>query len=154
MKNQPTFVHSKRKYLFLADEQGMTLLNPIIEQAKINNDPVEVVFLDKQNDFQHADIAHWLSQQMMGTYLYVSLPWKELNSIKRKIKEVGFSEEEYQCFGYGEKTKNVFCCRCHGITEAANEEVEIACPHCQLLLEVSDHYSSLRDAVLGYVAKL
>ena len=154
MNIQTSLVPNKRKYLFLADQQGMTTLNPIIEQAKINNAPIEVVLLGKQNDFQQTEIAQWLSQQRMGTYLYVSLPWKEINPIKLQIEEIGFSEEEYQCFGYGEKTKNVFCCRCHGITVVAYEEVEIDCPHCHLLLEVSDHYSSLRDAFLGYVAKL
>lgn len=154
MNNQPTFVYCKRKYLFLADQQGMTLLSQMIEQAKIYNAPVEMVFLNKKDDFQHLNIALWLSQQMVGTYLYVSLPWNEINPIKRKIEEIGYSDEEYQFFGYGEKTKNVFCCRCHGVTVIENEIAEIACHHCHLLLEVSDHYSSLRDAYLGYVAKL
>jgi hypothetical protein len=154
MKNQPVFVPNRRKYLFLADQQGMTIINPMIEQAKINNNPIEIVLFNKQNEIQHSEIAPWLSQQMMGTFLYVSLPWKEINSIKRKIEEIGYTEEEYQCFGYGEKPKNVFCCRCHGITVAADEKAELACPHCHLLLEISDHYSSLRDAFLGYVAKL
>jgi dimethylamine monooxygenase subunit C len=154
MKKQPILVHSKRKYLFLTDQKGLTILNPIIEQAIINNDSFDVVFLGKQKEFLQTDIAHWLTQQKMGTYLYVCLPWKELHPIKLKIEEVGFSEEEYQWFGHGNKTKNVFCCRCHEITEVANEEVEITCPYCQLLLEVSDHYSALRHAYLGYVAKL
>lgn len=156
MKNQPIIIPSKRKYLFLADQQGMTILNPIIEQAIANNDSFELVFLGKQNEPEspQTDITHWLINQKMGTYLYVALPWKELNPIKLMIEKVGFSEEEYRSFGYGDKPRNVFCCRCHGITVVANEEVEISCPHCHLLLEVTDHYSPLRDAYLGYVAKL
>jgi dimethylamine monooxygenase subunit C len=154
MKNQQFLVPSKRKYLFLADQQGMTILNSMIKQAKMNNYPIEKVVLEKQNEFLETRIAFWLSQQLMGTYLYVALPWKEINSIKLKVEEIGYSDEEYQCFGYGEKIKNVFCCRCHGITNVRYEDVEIACPNCHLLLEVSDHYSSLRDAFIGYVAKL
>lgn len=156
MKNQPIIIPSKRKYLFLADQQGMTILNPIIEQAIINNNSFEVVFLggNIELEFPRTDIIQWLINQKMGTYLYVALPWRELNPLKLMLEEVGYSEEEYHSFGYGDKPKNVFCCRCHGITEVANEEVEISCPHCHLLLEVSEHYSSLRNAYLGYVAKL
>jgi dimethylamine monooxygenase subunit C len=156
MKNQQFIVQRKRKYLFLADQQGMTILNPIIEQAIINNDSFEVVFLGGKIDqeFPETDINQWLINQKMGTYLYVALPWGELNQIKLIIEEVGFSEEEYHSFGHGDKPRNVFCCRCHGITDLANEEVEISCRHCHLLLEVTDHYSPLHDAYLGYVAKL
>jgi dimethylamine monooxygenase subunit C len=154
MKNQPNLVPNKRKYLFLADRIGMTILNPMIKQAKINNESIEIVLFNKQIDFQQTDINQWLGEQLMGTYLYVSLPWEELHPFKQKVEEIGYSEEEYQCFGYGEKIKNVFCCRCHGITHVGNEKVEVICLHCNLLLEVSDHYSTLRDAFLGYVAKL
>jgi dimethylamine monooxygenase subunit C len=152
MKNPSSLVPNKRKYLFLADRIGMTILNPTIN--KINNESIEIVLFNKQIDFQQTDINQWLGEQLMGTYLYVSLPWEELRTFKQKVEEIGYSKEEYECFGYGEKIKNVFCCRCHGITHVGIETVEVICLHCSLLLEVSDHYSTPRDAFLGYVAKL
>jgi dimethylamine monooxygenase subunit C len=151
MINQVKFVPNKRKYLFIADPLGMTFLNPIIDQVKDNNISFELV---KLGDKTEKDIPQWLSEQKMGTYVYVSLPWEKLDSFKQLIEKVGFSEAEYQSIGYGEQKINVYCCRCHGNTEVTSTEAEIACQHCHLQLEISMHYSRLLNAYLGYVATL
>lgn len=146
-----TFVLGKRKYLFCADEKGLAILQSIINQVIDKNLSFEVVFI---GEVQVTDLVVWLSGQRMGSYLYIAAHWNQLKAIKQLAEEIGFSEEEAQYIGYGEKEKYLFCCRCQGITklDAQNrEQVEVNCIHCDLLLEISDHYSRLRDAYLGYV---
>ncbi|MGG3468644.1 dimethylamine monooxygenase subunit DmmA family protein [Neobacillus pocheonensis] len=143
-----SFVPGKRKYLFCADKQGMEILQPVID-----------LVIEKKLPFELFSIEHpvfeWLSKQKMGSFLYVAMEWDKLHAMKQLAEEVGFSAEEMQYIGYGGQSENVFCCRCHGITETIwQEKLEINCRHCDLLLEVSDHYSSLKNAYLGYVAKL
>ncbi|MFC3884478.1 dimethylamine monooxygenase subunit DmmA family protein [Bacillus songklensis] len=160
-----TFISGKRKYLFCADQKGMSILTPIIERVIEEKLSFELLFMGEnhEKELPPADLSKWLSQQKMGSYLYLAGPWNMLKSIKRLAEEIGFSDEEAQFVGYGVQQMNVFCCRCHGITEMEIQETsqqekkikpEIMCRHCDLLLVVSDHYSSLRDAYLGYVAKL
>lgn len=148
MSDQITLVPDKRKYLFCTDQIGLELLQPVIEWVKELMLPYEIVIEGER------DLFEWLSPQKMGTYLYVSLEWSKLRTVKSLAEEIGYSVEEAQYIGYGDHRINVFCCRCHGLTEVDLGAMEITCKHCRLLLEVSDHYSSLREAYLGYVAKL
>ncbi|WP_223589338.1 dimethylamine monooxygenase subunit DmmA family protein [Neobacillus bataviensis] len=142
------FVSGKRKYLFCADQNGMEILQPVIDLAVAENAPYEI-YSEEQ------PLIEWLKKQKMGCYLYVAAEWAKLVSLKKLTEEVGFSEEEARYIGYGKRWVKVFCCRCHGITEVIlQEKQEIACSECDLLLEVSDHYSTLKNAYLGYVAKL
>jgi dimethylamine monooxygenase subunit C len=155
MINGPYYVPDKRKYIFLGDQVGITQLISIIEQVKTNNQPFEVVYLIDQVQQALADeLIQKLSQQKMGCYLYVVVPWVNLHAIKQITEELGYSDKEAQYIGHGQKYIKVFCCRCHGIVEETCEKVETVCNHCELKLEISDHYSSLRDAYLGYVGKL
>jgi dimethylamine monooxygenase subunit C len=148
MSDEITLIPGKRKYLFYADQMGMEILQPVIRMVKEQKLTYELVF---EGDL---DFSMWLGEQKMGSYLYVAAPWINLTSIKLLAEDIGFSAEDAQYIGYGERRINVFCCRCHGLTEIEGTAVEITCRHCQLLLEVSDHYSSIREAYLGYVARL
>lgn len=151
-----SFVPGKKKYLFCADLKGKVILQPIMEQVIDKNADFEFFFLEnKQNSVPtFTNLSKWLSGQRMGSYLYIAAPWSQFKFIKQLADEIGFSEEEAQFIGYGEKEKKVFCCRCHGITRLEVEQkelLEVNCIHCDLLLEISNHYSRLRDAYLGYV---
>jgi dimethylamine monooxygenase subunit C len=150
-RQEPTFIPGKREYLFCADQKGMEIFQKIIEKIQETNLAYEVRFIES------TDISHWLSQQKMGSYLYVAAPFKQLKYISHLAQTIGFTTEEAQYIGYGVQNRNVFCCRCHGLTEieiSQQVQHEIQCLHCNLQLSVSDHYSSLRDAYLGYLAKL
>lgn len=154
---EPYFVPGKRKYLFYTDQMGKSLLKPIIDEAIVNNDSFELVFKGTSKfELQATDIVKWLSQQKMGSYLYVALPWHEIYDFKKMIESIGLTDEESQLIGHGQQNVKVFCCRCHGITEELHIEMDqhLNCQHCHLLLVVSDHYSRLKNAYLGYVAKL
>ncbi|AST93864.1 dimethylamine monooxygenase subunit DmmA family protein [Sutcliffiella cohnii] len=145
-----SLINGKRKYIFCGDEASLEVLQPIIYEVKKKELPFEIVPLDSST------LQNLLSSQKMGTFLYIAAPWKLKREIEKMAWSIGYSEEEMISVGIGPKPMNVFCCRCHGITEKINLIVdeEITCSHCELQLVVSDHYSSLRDAHLGYVAKL
>lgn len=158
IRDSATFIGGKTKYLLCADKNGVTLLKPILDQIILTNQSMEFFFIG-ENAIDHPsimDIKLWLSRQMMGSFLYLAFDREKLKSLKDLMKEIGFTEDEVQFIGYGIKRNSVFCCRCHWITEINNVELEIQviCEKCNLLLSVSNHYSKLRDAYLGYVAKL
>jgi dimethylamine monooxygenase subunit C len=151
MTSEAIFVPGKRKYVFCGDQHGLKLLSNVIERVK-EEDLSHDLFLFTGN--QESQLSKFLINQKMGTYLYMALPVDQLQQAKKIAEDIGFSEEEMQFIGYGEKVIRVFCCRCHGINEIRNYEEEIICNQCGLELSVSDHYSVFHNAVLGYVAKL
>jgi hypothetical protein len=158
IRDSATFIHGKTKYLLCTDQQGLSLLQPILDNIILNNQSMEFLFIGEnaKNNPSIMDIKQWLSRQTMGTYLYIACEREKLKSLIEVIEDIGFTNDEVQFIGYGTKKHNVFCCRCYGINEINNLELEIQiiCKKCNLLLSVSDHYSKLRDAYLGYVAKL
>lgn len=151
MNENITHVPRKRHYLFCADEEGMKLLQPLIDAVKEGDTSYEIQIVKEWNP---AYFMKWFSLQKMGSYLYVAAEWNTLKNLKQLAEDVGYSEEEAQYIGYGKQQIKVFCCRCHGISVLEKGQPERNCDHCGLLLEVSDHYSQLRDAFLGYVANL
>lgn len=152
MKNgEAIFIKGKRKYLFCADEQGVKLLSHLIEMAK--EEGISYEWLHIVDGYGLA-LQEIMSDQKMGTYLYVALPYSELKHVQVLAESIGYSYEEAQFIGYGEKTVQVFCCRCHGINIALENQMELVCDKCRLTMSVSDHYSALHHAFLGYLAKL
>lgn len=152
MSVEGNFVPGKRKYLFCGDQQGLKLLSSVIERVKEDGLLHEVFSTKGEVDCVH--LSEFLKDQKMGTYLYMALPYHQLQQAKKIAEDIGFSDEEAQYIGYGEKLIRIFCCRCHGINEIKSDKEEILCNQCGLELSVSDHYSVYHNAVLGYVAKL
>lgn len=150
------FIAGKRKYLFCTDQQGYSFMLPIMEEAFQHNIPFELVYLGDMSREVGAstDLVQWLSQQKMGSYLYFAGGWDKLYEVKRFAEEIGYSSEEAQYMGIGQRMIRVFCCRCHGINECEDHIEVIHCSHCDLSLAVTDHYSPIRNAYLGFVAKL
>jgi dimethylamine monooxygenase subunit C len=145
-----TFVPGKRKYLFCGDKEGLKRLQPIITEVTQHKLPFET------GEVESTDLTSWLGRQRMGSYLYVCVSWKRIRDLKLLAENIGFTEEESQYIGHGERILNIFCCRCHGLTPAPDSKSNllISCSHCHLNLTISDHYSSLRDAYLGYTAEI
>ncbi|WP_064093998.1 dimethylamine monooxygenase subunit DmmA family protein [Rossellomorea aquimaris] len=146
-RSKPMFIEGKNKYLFYADKRGLEILAPIMYEVRKKTIPLEVVL-------EPEDASPWLRNQKMGSYLYICTAWEKLERLKSVAEEIGYSEEEAQYIGYGVKTIQIFCCRCHGLTEVIDQTKMAKCDHCQLKLSVSDHYSSLRQAYLGYIATI
>ncbi|PEK98986.1 hypothetical protein [Bacillus sp. AFS017336] len=153
-----SFIDGKRKYLICSNHRGMELIQPIFEKLLEKNYSFDFVFIgfDTSPNQYKTNIKTWLENQKMGSYLYIALSKEELKNVRPIIEDVGFFEDEVQYVGYGEMNSKVFCCRCHSLTELVNLQFgcEIKCQNCQLLLSVSNHYSTLYDAYLGNIAKL
>ncbi|MFC7373493.1 hypothetical protein ACFQPF_17770 [Fictibacillus iocasae] len=122
------------KKIVITDEQGITVLRHIFQHSM----SVEWLPLDDS-------LGETLSQQKMGTTLHVALPWKQLKKVRKAAEAAGFSDEHSEYIGYGEKEQRVFCCRCHAIGTS-----DVQCASCGLILDLSDHYSTLHDAYLAY----
>jgi dimethylamine monooxygenase subunit C len=152
MSGEAVFVSGKRKYVFCGDQQGIKILSSLIERVKEEELLLEIFLIEGGTEW--SQLSKFLKDQKMGTYLYVALPNDQLQKAKLVSEATGFSYEETQYIGHGEKVMRVYCCRCHGINELKNAEEEIMCDYCGLELTVSDHYSVFHNAVLGYVAKL
>lgn len=148
-----SYIAQKRHYLFCIAEKNLEHLAEIITKVKENNQTFEVFGLKDTDSL--IVLQNWLEKQKMGTYLYIAAEWNELHLYKEMAESAGFSDEEAQYIVVGKKKRKVFCCRCHGITEACEADIQVknnqlSCIHCQLSLAVSDHYSRIRDAYLGY----
>jgi dimethylamine monooxygenase subunit C len=152
MSAEANFVPGKRKYVFCGDQQGIKLLSSVIERVKKEGLSHEVFLIEGK--VEGSQLSKYLKDQKMGTYLYLCLPNDQLQQAKLVAVFTGFSDEEAQYIGYGEKVTRVYCCRCHGINETTSTVEEMICRQCGLELSVSDHYSVHHNAVLGYVAKL
>jgi dimethylamine monooxygenase subunit C len=147
---KPIYIPGKGKYIFCGDIEGLRYLQPIILNIEENNLSFEIL------DIADPQLEKKLSEQKMGTYLYGAANWDDVKGLERLASEIGYCDEESQFIRLGDQQFQIFCCRCHGLTTVSEIKVneEIACNHCELLLLISDHYSPLRDAYLGYVAEL
>ncbi|MCA1060677.1 hypothetical protein LCL96_17205 [Rossellomorea aquimaris] len=148
---QPSFVPSKRKYLFCGDQEGMERLSSVIEKVRKDHLPFESFMV---NGKQETDIARWMENQKMGSYLYIAMEWNRLTDVKKIAEECGFSEEEAQYIGHGERFINVYCFKCHQKMKVNSGLIHscTTCLQCHLVLSISDHYSSLHESYLGYAA--
>jgi len=146
------YVPNKRQYLFIVDAVGREAVSDILAQVQANNASFELFQIngDRTPSELPKEIERWLHRRKMGTYLYAAVSWEKLNVITHISEEVGFTGEEAQYQGIGEKDKAVFCCRCHGMTRVQNSILHIECPYCLSTLSISDHYSKLKEAYLGY----
>jgi dimethylamine monooxygenase subunit C len=152
MNGEANFVPGKRKYVFCGDLQGIKLLSSVVERVKEEGLLHEIFLMEGEAEW--SQLSNFLKDQKMGTYLYIGLRNDQLSQAKKVAEFTGFTDEESQYIGYGERVIRIFCCRCHGINETTSTVEEMICKHCGLELSVSDHYSDHHNAVLGYVAKL
>lgn len=154
IKNEPIFIPRKRHYVLCGDEEGLASLNSIKSVLLNEKLSFEEIHLSKECSSQ---VDKRLEVQKMGTFLYVAAEGKRLRKVIHTSKKLGFSREEAQYIRVDEEEMKIFCCRCHGISRV-NNTVNIGdhvnCTACSLKLEVSDHYSPIKDAYLGYVAQL
>ncbi|MGA4721506.1 dimethylamine monooxygenase subunit DmmA family protein [Fictibacillus nanhaiensis] len=150
MRIDPVFIEGKRKYIFCSDEHGLRVLSSVFEHVKKEKSAYEWYHFSAE---KRELLEEFLSKQKMGTFLYVVLPYSELHIVQTIAAHIGFSSDEAQFIEYSEKWISIFCCRCHELNRAEEQQTELTCHQCELKLEVSDHYSELHHAFLGYPAK-
>lgn len=100
--------------------------------------------------FSINQIKNLLITQKVGTYLYLFAQWQTISAVKQAAMEVGFSNEEIQCKGYGNKEEMVFCVKCYKLNLKSSNH-EIICEYCSSLLDVTNQYSIKLDAYLGNI---
>jgi dimethylamine monooxygenase subunit C len=143
-----SLMEGKRKFLFCADSIAARSLNILVSQAIDENAPFDFHIFQEESEESFVD--EWLSQQKMGTYLYISGAADFVKRIQNKALKIGFSEHDFKSLPIEPVKKKLVCCTCHSESEV-DDEPHVTCAHCGLELEVSDHYSRRLDAYLGYV---
>ncbi|TYS69531.1 hypothetical protein FZC76_04665 [Sutcliffiella horikoshii] len=153
IKNEPTFRLGKRHYVLCGDEEGLKSLNPI--KQNLTND--QLSFEEIQLDLEcFSEVDKKLEMKKMGTFLYVAAEGKKLRRVICTAEKLGYSFEEAQYIIVGEGKKGIFCCRCHYVStvnHTLNIGDHVNCTACSLQLVLSDHYSPVKEAYLGYVAQ-
>lgn len=76
-----------------------------------------------------------------------------INSVKEMAYISGFTDDEIQYKGLGQKKEKIMCVKCYSLNQnQMDDEVDvIICKHCNAMLEVSNHYSKRHAAYLGYI---
>lgn len=146
--NTLEFVEGKRKFLFCADSKGAETLHDLVHRAMKESIPFDFHVLEDPHD---AFLQLWLSQQKMGTYLYIAGKSEFVKSVKNLALDIGFSDYEMQAAVIGTVKKKLVCSTCHGLNDV-DDQTHAVCAHCEQELEVSSHYSRRLDAYLGYVS--
>ncbi|KAB8137456.1 hypothetical protein F9U64_09460 [Gracilibacillus oryzae] len=151
------------KIMLILDERGMKELSfseldktaAIIEvyllmeaNTTIPNDEVSY---DKLEVIRSLVIPDLLFDQRIGTYVILGCEAGMANSLKKQAEQAGFSDQEIRVLSVGEVEAKLFCVKCYHYN-SINSQDTVLCKHCQTKLDVSTHFSRVRDAYLGYVA--
>jgi hypothetical protein len=143
-----TVRQNRRKLLIIsAEPKEAGKIQQFIDEIKGQKEYV-CLFLD--DEFQVETISELLDRQVMGTHLYISARWDAAVTIFNEAIDAGFSEDEIQVHISGEKKRYVYCIKCYHLQEAAAEETDTICHHCQISLEIGPFFSRERKGYIGY----
>ncbi|MCQ6281199.1 dimethylamine monooxygenase subunit DmmA family protein [Bacillus sp. EB600] len=159
-----------RKMLFLIDESVLFESLTFIDLHSINNiETIIYVKTDRQQEeildhlqhipqykinllptIENEKIHAIFKEQKIGTKIFISGPWSMIYHIKDIANTVGFTDDEIQYNGFGQKDHKVYCVKCYSYNKMSNNKV-ITCEHCKVVLDVSNHFSKRLEAYLGYI---
>lgn len=140
----------KQRCVVLVDSAGETASHTLRKELSEADLPFEVHHVGRES-LNQPGLVHLLSNQLIGTYLYVYTSWDLQKPLIRLAEDAGFSNDEMECQGFGPLHKQVYCSACQEMNEAQHES-EIPCRYCGEHLTVSDHYSKRLQAYLGYTS--
>ena len=95
-------------------------------------------------------LLQYLSNQPIGSRVYVCGDAQTVKRMNQLTQAAGYAAEEVLSEPIGQRLERVFCIGCYRLNPAATSRF-IRCQHCGRALEVSSHYSTRLDAVLGYL---
>ncbi|RAS74554.1 dimethylamine monooxygenase subunit DmmA family protein [Priestia endophytica] len=102
--------------------------------------------------FSNDKINQILHSQEIGTRLFLLGKWSIVEDIEKVAKVIGFTDEEIDIHGVGEKIDHIFCAKCYQFSIKPDPlHDETTCSHCQIKLDVSNHFSKRLNAYLGYI---
>ena len=102
--------------------------------------------------FSYDEINQILHSQEIGTRLFLLGKWSTVDDIEKMANDIGFTDEEIDKYGAGEKTDQIFCAKCYQFSIKQDPfQAETTCSHCQIRLDISNHFSKRHNAYLGYI---
>ncbi|WP_175638472.1 dimethylamine monooxygenase subunit DmmA family protein [Metabacillus schmidteae] len=102
--------------------------------------------------FSHKELNQTLQSQEIGTRLFLVGKWAMVDDIEKIAHEIGFTNEEIVKHGLGEKVDHIFCVKCYQFSIKQDPlQEETTCSHCQIRLDISNHFSKRHNAYLGYI---
>lgn len=102
--------------------------------------------------FSQDNMNQILQSQEIGTRLFLLGKWSMVEELKKMAISIGFTDEEMDIYGVGEKIDYIFCAKCYQFSMKPNPlHGETTCSHCQTSLDVSSHFSKRLNAYLGYI---
>lgn len=150
---------SKRHFIILADQDGLEKVDEFLPALK---DSYHLYTVGGQNfqstlntstisqqDFE-AKIADILTNQKVGTQVYISGKWDFAEKVFTAAVTAGFLEEEIQVYIHGQKARNTYCPSCYTLSAIQPDDEESQCSSCGVMLVISKHYSKVRNGYLGY----
>lgn len=168
-----TVILHGNKHLLFVDNSGVQQAFPVMLALARTGGQAEVYYLPntgkaasaalrsyvKRMDFPlhtirvsgERRISKILTSQTMGTRIMAFCNWPDFSRIRNLARQAGYSHEEIQGFGFGEKEDHVFCARCYA-RQRKLYETEMICAHCDTPLIVSNHYSPRLESFMGYVS--
>jgi NADH pyrophosphatase NudC (nudix superfamily) len=143
-----TVRQDRRKVLIIsADPKESDTIQQFVDEI---NGQKEYELIEMNDEWQVMTISKVLDRQKMGTQLYLSAKWDDAVTIFNAAIEAGFSEDEIQTVILGVKKRYVYCIKCYHLQEAAEEETDTICHHCQISLEIGPFFSRERKGYIGY----
>lgn len=137
---------NKRKFVVISDSSASHEAERFI--GKINADVPYEFSKVTEADYKR-EVRTLLSQQKVGTQLYIAGEWDNSYIIFAEAIKAGFLEEEIQTYIYGQKKKFIYCMKCYETTEIHNEK-EAQCSHCRSMLSVGPFFSKVHKGYIGY----
>ncbi len=97
-----------------------------------------------------ADLSNYLQQQKIGTHMIVIGTRETITEWEKIGTQVGFPLDAIHKIVLEGDLKKVFCVRCYSLFPSQTIE-HVLCKNCHSQLDVSNHFSKLHNAYLGYI---
>jgi hypothetical protein len=132
----------RNQFLLLIDGTKNSLMERTVGKLKEHGKTFQYVEIKEGER-----LVDLLAEQPIGTVLVIAAVPDVTARLVHSAREAGYPEVDI--FTVREEAQNVFCGRCHHISNTGIQE-GFCCPNCGCELDLSDHYSAYYDAVLGY----
>lgn len=151
VSNRPIYklveINQRSSYQLFVGETWSDELNEFYESCT-SYDNKQISIASDSKDI-YADLTLFLSAAPVNTTVYIHGNEPFLWKIAKVLKSMGLVEEQIKMFKPTSNQRDLFCVHCYTITPNVSE-TPAECCNCKLKLEVSDHFSKLHSAYMGY----
>jgi hypothetical protein len=97
----------------------------------------------------NADITSFLSTAPLNSTVYIAGSEPFIWKIAKSVKTIGLMDEQIKMLKPESKQRDLFCVHCFTITPGVIQ-TPAQCNECKRFLSVTEHFSKLHSAYLGY----